>query len=89
MFQEGRMTDTLGKDRKRKVNSDPDPVPYNRPIAGKILVDIQSVGLHEARSWLGIIPQDPTMFEETLLSNLETLEEHTDEDIWHVYSISR
>ena len=75
-----------GEERKRKVNSDPDPVPDNRPTAGKILIDIQSVGLHEVRSRLGIIPQDPTMFEETLRSNLEPLEEHTDEDIWQVFS---
>jgi len=55
------------------------------PAAGQIQVDginISSIGLHDLRSRLSIIPQDPTMFEGTVRSNLDPLEEYTDEQIW-------
>ncbi|XP_015900302.3 ABC transporter C family member 3-like isoform X1 [Ziziphus jujuba] len=55
------------------------------PAAGQIVVDginITLIGLHDLRSRLSIIPQDPTMFEGTVRSNLDPLEEYTDEQIW-------
>ncbi|XP_031253303.1 ABC transporter C family member 3-like [Pistacia vera] len=55
------------------------------PAAGQIMIDginISSIGLHDLRSRLSIIPQDPTMFEGTVRSNLDPLEEYTDEQIW-------
>ncbi|KAG6793599.1 hypothetical protein POTOM_002814 [Populus tomentosa] len=56
-----------------------------KPAAGQIMIDgldISSIGLHDLRSRLSIIPQDPTMFEGTIRSNLDPLKEHTDELIW-------
>ncbi|KAJ9182558.1 hypothetical protein P3X46_006541 [Hevea brasiliensis] len=55
------------------------------PAAGQILIDginISLIGVHDLRSRLSIIPQDPTMFEGTVRSNLDPLDEYTDEQIW-------
>ena len=55
--------------------------------ASQIIIDginISVLGLHNLRSRLSIIPQDPTMFEGTVRSNLDPLEEYTDEKIWEV-----
>ncbi|KAI3703061.1 hypothetical protein L6452_28816 [Arctium lappa] len=55
------------------------------PADGEILIDginILSIGLHDLRSRLSIIPQDPTMFNGTIRTNMDPLEEYTDDQIW-------
>ncbi|XP_024963049.1 ABC transporter C family member 3-like, partial [Cynara cardunculus var. scolymus] len=55
------------------------------PASGEILIDginISSIGLHDLRSRLSIIPQDPTMFNGTIRTNMDPLEEHSDDQIW-------
>ncbi|XP_045534711.1 multidrug resistance-associated protein 1 isoform X2 [Papilio machaon] len=54
-------------------------------MSGKILIDgidISTIGLHQLRSRITIIPQDPVLFSGTLRMNLDPFDAYTDEDIW-------
>ncbi|GAB2278759.1 hypothetical protein Dimus_013434, partial [Dionaea muscipula] len=57
------------------------------PTEGNICIDsidIMKIGLHDFRSHLGIIPQDPTLFSGFIRYNLDPLSEHTDQEVWEV-----
>jgi ABC-type multidrug transport system fused ATPase/permease subunit len=45
-------------------------------------IDIRSLGLYDLRSRLSIITQDPVLFTGTLRSNMDPLEESSDEKVW-------
>ncbi|XP_019264239.1 PREDICTED: putative ABC transporter C family member 15 isoform X2 [Nicotiana attenuata] len=55
------------------------------PKEGSIIIDnidICKIGLHDLRSRLSIIPQEPTMFDGTVRGNLDPLVQHSDTEIW-------
>ena len=55
------------------------------PVSGKIFIDNQDIvllGLHQLRSRLTIIPQDPVLFTGDLRFNLDPIGGKSDEQIW-------
>ncbi|KAI1722936.1 ABC transporter transmembrane region domain-containing protein [Ditylenchus destructor] len=55
------------------------------PAGGHLIIDgidISSLGLHDLRSNITIIPQDPVLFSGTLRFNLDPFNRHKDEEIW-------
>ncbi|XP_041433359.1 multidrug resistance-associated protein 1 isoform X2 [Xenopus laevis] len=55
------------------------------PATGRVCIDgkdISQLGLHELRSKITIIPQDPVLFSGTLRMNLDPFDNYSDNDIW-------
>ncbi|KAG0196953.1 hypothetical protein BGX28_009529, partial [Mortierella sp. GBA30] len=59
--------------------------------SGKILIDginTLDIGTADLRSHIGIIPQDPVLFQGTFRYNLDPLERHTEQELWQVLETS-
>ncbi|XP_065203724.1 probable multidrug resistance-associated protein lethal(2)03659 isoform X2 [Planococcus citri] len=46
-------------------------------------IDINTVGLHEVRSKISIIPQEPVLFSGTMRKNLDPFDEYPDHVLWN------
>lgn len=46
-------------------------------------IDTNNLGLHDLRSRISIIPQDPVLFSGTLRYNLDPFDERSDDELWN------
>ncbi|XP_048103810.1 multidrug resistance-associated protein 1 [Alosa alosa] len=58
---------------------------------GKIFIDgvnIAEIGLHDLRSRITIIPQDPVLFSGSLRMNLDPFDAYSDEEVWSALELA-
>ncbi|GJJ75899.1 hypothetical protein EMPS_08257 [Entomortierella parvispora] len=51
-------------------------------------IDTQTLGAEDLRSKIGIIPQDPVLFQGSFRYNLDPLDRHTEQELWQVLETS-
>lgn len=50
-------------------------------------INIATIGLHDLRSRVAIIPQEPTLFSGTIRTNLDPFNSHSNEELWEVLKL--
>ena len=66
-------------------------LPHSISASGSITIDdvsIANLGLHELRSQLTIIPQDPVLFSGTLRINLDPFSAYSDDQVWRALELA-
>ncbi|EGT32255.1 hypothetical protein CAEBREN_05120 [Caenorhabditis brenneri] len=61
------------------------------PVTGRILIDgidNSKIGLHDLRSNITIIPQDPVLFSGTLRFNLDPFSTYSDDELWRALELA-
>ncbi|KAJ8251178.1 hypothetical protein GJAV_G00218150 [Gymnothorax javanicus] len=51
-------------------------------------IDIAELGLHELRSHITIIPQDPVLFSGSLRMNLDPFDSYSDQEVWNTLELA-
>ncbi|XP_055835252.1 ABC transporter C family member 10-like, partial [Solanum dulcamara] len=86
-FEEGQKIGVVGRTGSGKTTFISALFRLVEPTDGKIIIDqcdISMIRLHDLRSRIGIIPQDPTLFTGSVRYNLDPLSEYSDDQIWMV-----